>query len=125
MSSAVVTAATQFTVTVRKKGGASHVCVKGNSLVLKPMDFSQMVDRLFFACKRVTAAMATQLVPATIQMHLEKLKYLKLKDRSGSVQRVTVKKLTWVSSLCHGGGGKATVLISYQSTIYTHTRRTR
>lgn len=47
-STAAVTAATQFTFTVRKKGGASNVCVKGNSLALKPIDFSKMVLRLNF-----------------------------------------------------------------------------
>lgn len=36
-----------------------------------------------------------------------KLEYLKLKDTSGSGQRVTVQKLTWVSSLCNGGGGES------------------
>lgn len=123
-SAAAVTAATQFTVTVRKKGGASHVCVKGNSLVLKSMDFNQMVDRLFFACKRVAAAMTAQLVPATIQMHLEKLKYLKLKDRSGSVQRVTVKKTYMgVLSLPRWRGESDCVNIISKHNI--HTRRTR
>lgn len=90
--------------------------------------FSNPTGPLFhkcLVCKSVAAAMAVLLAPPTIQMHLEKLKYLKLTDRSGSVQRVMVQQLTWMSSLCNGGGGgKVTVLISYQSTIHTHAEHT-
>lgn len=47
-SAAAVTAATLFTFTVSKEGGASDVCVTGNNLALKLIDFSKMVPGFNF-----------------------------------------------------------------------------